>query len=168
MDDVLNFIVENYIWFIAGGIILLMTIIGYFAEKTKFGKVPNESKTKKKEKIVKQQDSASRLEKKIDEIAAAEVPVQETMEDAMENLDAIEYPDVNVEEKFVEPEVETVDATETIEVPEDLYAGLDGTPNAYKTNNESIEELEKDLPDIDTLKNEIEEDNTEDDDIWKF
>ena len=36
--EYLDFIADNYVWFIAGGVILLMTIIGYIAEKTDFGK----------------------------------------------------------------------------------------------------------------------------------
>lgn len=34
----MEFIVDNLVWFIAGGVVILMTIIGYFAEKTDFGK----------------------------------------------------------------------------------------------------------------------------------
>ena len=38
MELLLNFIVENYIWIIIIGIVVLMTIIGYIADKTDFGK----------------------------------------------------------------------------------------------------------------------------------
>ena len=34
----MSFIAENYIWFIIAGFVLLMIIIGYYAEKTNFGK----------------------------------------------------------------------------------------------------------------------------------
>ncbi|MFV0250162.1 MAG: hypothetical protein ACK5HP_03925 [Bacilli bacterium] len=50
----MEYILDNYIWFIIGGVILLMTIIGYFAEKTDFGKNKNEKVAKvKPEKIKK-------------------------------------------------------------------------------------------------------------------
>ena len=40
----MEFIVDNLVWFIVGGVIVLMTIIGYFAEKTNFGnKTPDEN-----------------------------------------------------------------------------------------------------------------------------
>lgn len=34
----MNFIVENYIFFLISGFILLMITIGYYADKTKFGR----------------------------------------------------------------------------------------------------------------------------------
>ena len=37
----MEFIVDNLVWFIVGGVIVLMTIIGYFAEKTNFGNKKN-------------------------------------------------------------------------------------------------------------------------------
>ncbi|MEG0408370.1 MAG: hypothetical protein RR623_05795, partial [Bacilli bacterium] len=48
----MEFITANIMWFIGGGIILLMTIIGYYAEKTDFGRrnidKPVKEKNKKK------------------------------------------------------------------------------------------------------------------------
>ena len=34
----MDFLLDNYVWFICGGVIAIMTIIGYFAEKTDFGR----------------------------------------------------------------------------------------------------------------------------------
>lgn len=34
----MSFIVDNYVWFIIAGFVLLMITIGYYAEKTNFGK----------------------------------------------------------------------------------------------------------------------------------
>ena len=36
--DFMTFVTENYLWFIVGGIVILMIVIGYFAEKTNFGR----------------------------------------------------------------------------------------------------------------------------------
>ena len=36
----MDFVIENYLWFAIGAVVLLMIIIGYFAEKTNFGKKP--------------------------------------------------------------------------------------------------------------------------------
>lgn len=48
----MDFIIDNYLWFIVGGIVLLMIIIGFFAEKTNFGKKPlREKKENKEEKV---------------------------------------------------------------------------------------------------------------------
>jgi len=45
----MDFVIDNYLWFVVGGIVLLMIIIGYFAEKTNFGKKPLSEKKPKKE-----------------------------------------------------------------------------------------------------------------------
>ena len=43
----MEFIMENYVWFAAGGIFLLMTLVGYIADKSNF---VNKQKTKDKQK----------------------------------------------------------------------------------------------------------------------
>ena len=45
----MDFVIDNYLWFVVGGIVLLMIIIGYFAEKTNFGKKTLSEKKPKKE-----------------------------------------------------------------------------------------------------------------------
>ena len=35
----MEFIINNYLWFLSGALIILMIIIGYYAEKTNFGKI---------------------------------------------------------------------------------------------------------------------------------
>lgn len=51
----MDFITENYIWFIVGGVVVLMAIIGYIADKTDFGrkgkteKIVDKKKKKNKE-----------------------------------------------------------------------------------------------------------------------
>lgn len=51
MDIYVDFFVDNWLWFLVGGIVLLMTLIGYIAEKTDFGRKEVEKKVKpKKEK----------------------------------------------------------------------------------------------------------------------
>lgn len=46
----MDFIINNYLWFIIGGILIFMIVIGYFAEKTDFGRKPLREK-KRKDKI---------------------------------------------------------------------------------------------------------------------
>ena len=47
----MEFVMNNIMWFIFAGIILLMTMIGYYAEKTDFGRnVDDDNKKPKKEK----------------------------------------------------------------------------------------------------------------------
>lgn len=49
----MNFIEENYLWFIIGGIVLVMIVIGYIAEKTDFGHKKIEKQEKPKENKLK-------------------------------------------------------------------------------------------------------------------
>lgn len=46
----MEFVMNNIMWFIGAGIILLMTMIGYYAEKTDFGRNVDDDKKSKKEK----------------------------------------------------------------------------------------------------------------------
>ena len=159
--EYLDFVIENYVWFLVGGIVLLMTLIGYFAEKTQFGK----KKSKKQEKIVEKTpvetvEIPSVSEQPEEVLFEQDMPMQDEevetaneTEEPMEDLDAIE---------IQEPE----EIEESEEIPEELYAGLDGTPNTYK-ETEKTEDLDMDLPNIEDLKTEI-DDTSSDDDIWRF
>lgn len=158
--EYLDFVIENYVWFLVGGIVLLMTLIGYFAEKTQFGK----KKSKKQEKIVekapvKSVEIPSVQEQPEELLFEQDMPVQDAEvemveEEPMEDLDAIEIQEPEEKEEIEE------------EIPEELYAGLDGTPNTYKSEKET-EDLDMDLPNIEDLKTDI-DDTSSDDDIWRF
>lgn len=158
--DYLNFVTENYIWFLVGGIVLLMTLIGYYAEKTKFGKKNKKEKVEEKTAPVKSVVIPTAQEQLEEILFERDMPAQdvevetvEETEEPMEDLDEIE---------IQEPE----ETTESEEIPEELYAGLDGTPNTYKEIEET-EDLEMDLPDIEDLRTNI-DDTSSDDDMWRF
>ena len=161
--EFMDFVIENYIWFLVGGVVILMTIVGYFAEKTEFGKKTN--KKAAKEEVVPTTDMESEPVEEIlfdDEMESIPNEIEEPMAD----LDAEEEPTVEEEAISTVEESEPVHLDipdETEEIPEDLYAGLDGTPNTYKEQSDN-EELDMDLPNIDSLK----DDEDSDDDIWKF
>jgi len=209
----MEFIAENYIWFIIIGIVVLMTIIGYIADKTNFTKKEENrekikgSKKKKKEKIeeveayeeipeenVPTQNNDILEEILVEDIPANEVPEINAMEDF--NMDSTKpefemgVPEVLGEEVLLENEeteplfreedtVQNLDEivaskpTEVSEnesqIEEDLYVGLDGTPNAYKEveNTDEQDDLEIELPSISSLDSELKEE-TDEDDVWKF
>ncbi len=171
--EYVDFVIENYIWFILGGVVILMTVIGYFAEKTEFGKTTNKKEKKEQAAPITQTESIPTEEVLLDD--ELESMPNEVEEEPMANLDAIEIAEPKVEEEsdsvpVEEPKEESNDIhyeqlkkeEETDEIPEDLYSGLDGTPNTYK-NNSNSSEIDMDLPNIDSLK-----DDMNDDDIWKF
>lgn len=207
----MEFIVENYIWFIIGGIVILMTIIGFIADKTNF--------TKKKENREKIKHSKKSEVEEIEELPEEE-PMVETPEiDPIEdfNMDVVEpafetdEPEITenqeivndvdnseitsfdeenvsdeettensildenqVENEKINENTENLESNEVLEQSlseeepeEDLYVGLDGTPNAYKEPEEKDENLEIELPSISSLDNELKEE-TDEDDVWKF
>ena len=152
----MDFVIENYIWFLVGGVVILMTIVGYFAEKTEFGKKTN--KKAEKDDVVPVTNMESEPVEEIlfdDELES--IP-NEPEEEPMADLDAEEEPAIE-ESEPVHLDV----PEETEEIPEDLYVGLDGTPNTYK-NQSDTDDVDMDLPNIDSLK----DDADSDDDIWKF
>ena len=72
----MQFIVDNYIWFIVGGVVLLMAIIGYFADRTNFGR--KEFQKRLKEPKEKNKDSKKETSKKgkVEEVIKEEVPIR--------------------------------------------------------------------------------------------
>lgn len=187
--EYLDFVIDNYIWFLVGGIVLIMTIIGYVAEKTEFGK-KSKKNSKKETKTVAQEEPEVFEQEEVNE--EVELPlveeveetvepeeelqnetIEESNEEPMEDLDEIEIKEPAITEDLETPLSEEV---EEDSIPEELYAGLDGTPNLYKNDDETdFEEKEDkfdiDLPNIEGLKEDtIDSDKNilEDDDIWKF
>ena len=72
----MQFIVDNYIWFIVGGVVLLMAIIGFFADRTDFGR--KEFQKRLKEPKEKNKDSKKETSKKgkVEEVIKEEVPIR--------------------------------------------------------------------------------------------
>ena len=72
----MEFFVDNWSWFLGGAVVLLMTLIGYIAEQTDFGRkeVQKQEKPKKiKEKKVKEKKVKEKKQKKSKENQETEV-----------------------------------------------------------------------------------------------
>lgn len=112
----MEFITDNYIWFIVGGVVILMAIIGYFADKTDFGRTkdkedkpkPAKKEKVKKEKKEKPQPKKEKIEVEVKGIGDLSQSITEQMKETLP----------------IEPQpIESV--------PQDLYAGIgDTTPPA--------------------------------------
>ena len=112
MKDILEFIVANYIWFLGGTIIILLAIIGSYADKTNFGQ-GKESKESKKE----EEDNN---EIKQDEIE----PVNTKVEDAASNIDE------NIDSNLTKEEnIDSNLAKEEPIIEEDKKADINEEPN---------------------------------------
>ncbi len=107
----MEFIIDNLVWFIAGGVVILMTIIGYFAEKTDFGKnlssknnEDEESAEIKKEKHTKKEKPTKKEKESKKEEIVQEQPMEEQL------LSDLPIPNLNqnpviLEQQNIEPMV---------------------------------------------------------------
>lgn len=159
----IEFFVDNWLWFLLAGTVLLMVLIGYIAEKTDFGRKEVEKKVKlKKEKKNKKEKKEQVTEVEKQEVVEPEVqislasPIEEqtTQED---NLIMEEVP----EELMVPFGDVTFDNlnnnVDTLEVPNEVVS--------------PVEELKMDdiqTPELPDLNSVVEDTDTDTDDVWKF
>jgi len=166
----MQFVFDNYIWFLVGGIIILMVVIGYIAEKTDFGhkeikKVEN--KKDKKEKDVKKLKKSN--------LKLNDVVYNEKKDEKVEVVDVEDKN--NIEEDLTVPLNTTKDETVVEDVVNNLNEDLTVPLNPDKVENQEVTlegNIEEDL--TVPLNNDgvIEETEKEEkvvnnnDDIWKF
>ena len=107
----MDFIADNYVWFIVGGIIILMAIIGYFADKTDFGrKVKTEKAEKNVDKIEKKKNKKDKKEKnkKPNKIEVDAKGIDELSKDVAEKNALIQSPNVLDQASFVPPSTDEI------------------------------------------------------------
>lgn len=180
----MEFIAENYIWFIIGGIIILMAVVGYIADITDFGRKKFDSQIKekpkkekkekvkkeKKEKIVEQPslEQNDNIETNIfNEIEMPVSPIEqpEVIENGSEQLNSFEPINEEVNLFVEEPVEESVEETTEEQVDQSLFAPLPGMEQPFGENVDNELKNEE-------VTNELEVQNESeiqsDDDIWKF
>lgn len=170
----MEFFVDNWLWFLVGAIVILMTLIGYIAEKTDFGRkdIPKKEKIKKeKPKKEKKQPSAKEELKEVLESepmpevqmslatdSIFEEPVQ-TLEEldntnietkTMEDLN-VPFGDISFEEQSVEEAYEPVENLNN-SFEEFTYA----EPTSVEAPVETFEPMEE-LTSVDEETEEIED-----------
>lgn len=162
MDIYVDFFVDNWLWFLVSGIVLLMTLIGYIAEKTDFGRKEVEKKVKpKKEKKNKKEKKEQVTEVEKQEVEpevqiSLATPIEEqpkeevTMEDIPEEL-KVPFGDVTFD-NITDTNVETL------------------MPTLEETESSGVEELKMDIPtpELPDLNSVVEDTDTDNDDVWKF
>lgn len=163
----MDFVIENYLWFAIGAVVLLMIIIGYFAEKTNFGKKPLKE-TKEKQDVSNETSDAEAKEEPAEQVNA-ETDINTPVEslDAVDNLETTEVPE-EIKEPLAENDMPEVSMPE-----EDLNVPF----GDQKVKPAEVKEEEpvatSEVPEIpDTPKVEETKDNAisdeADDDVWKF
>lgn len=186
MQTILEYIMLNYTWFLGAAIIILLAIIGSYADKTNFGQgkdkkeinqntgfnqnkllsetLKQEQPVLKSEKISKQENENTITQQTANEIVESQkalVNKTDNLEENNSNLDNVE----RLEEKFSEfdkefdallPKKDILDV-ELLDEINDL--SLDKTQKINLTDIPDLDDV--DLPKIRSL-------NSIDEDIWKF
>ena len=167
----MDFILDNYIWFIIGGIVIIMIVIGFFAEKTDFGKKPFGGEHKKDNsdndhvQSFTENDIAKLRDKRINDVLEQQkdeqlIPLVEadSQNENNENNDAAQ---IENNEKAEVVQIESVDSLPDLELPQTDFDAHFVQP---EINIDSIDEgVETDIPEV------VEDDMTlNEDDVWKF
>lgn len=160
----MDFIVDNYVWFIVGGVIILMAIIGYIADKTDFGRKNKEeqnSEKKVKEKKVKEK----KVDEKKEKIKVEAKGINELTQKAAKDSQIPLENDVNKDNASV-----PISSNENID--QSLFAPLSDktTEEIVQTNgiNDNFELKNVEPTKLESQNSEKSQPVMEDEDIWKF
>ena len=141
MEDVISFLQANYVWFIVGLVVILMTVVGYYAEKKGFsfgGKTTPKSNDDNDEEL----EEAVELKSLKKEEGIADIVRENTEEDLAPNYETEEEQNIEpqVEEKqedkidleasnedLYKPLSDSKDEEDINGIPEELYAPLGST-----------------------------------------
>ena len=189
----MEFFVDNWFWFLLGGTVVLMTLIGYIAEKTDFGR-KDMQKTEKPKKVKKSKKTKEQVEENYEE-PKAEVQIALATdaildEDNVQPIEQVEefsgFQDISNEETSNDENIDFAPESqvENLEVPQNLEYN-DTAAESLETLNVPIEDVvftepteivepslnytdtivpNIDLPDLDSIVTG----QDDADDVWKF
>lgn len=184
----MQFLADNYFWFILGGIIILMAIIGYIADKTDFGRnKESKPKTTKPEKKVKEKKVKEKKTSKTKIEAKGLADLSQSITEKMQQELPILNEEVETKEEDLYAPIGDVQADQSDTISQDLYAPMPPADSNMEqpVNIDAINSVEEPIANepfeepvaedvlqpvgMDTLP-ETEETQpvSEDDDIWKF
>ncbi len=178
MDAFIEFVTANSMWFIIGGIVIVMAIIGYFVDKTDFGrkkeeKEPKEPKEQKPKKEKKEKKQKVEIENKGLNDLTKPVEVEETKEETTtadvkdEDLFTPLSNEINAElgnEVVDESLFEPLTSESTTEQPIDVTKQTsDVTPIEVPAEN-----TETPVETADSSVEQPTEEKKSEDDVWKF
>ena len=171
----MEFFVENWIWFLVAGVVILMTLIGYIAEKTDFGRkdIPKKEKVKKVKEEVIENDELEEVQVKPEvQISLAtdsiledsDVSFEEKIEGTSEDMDT-QFEGLT----FDEPIESMTDVLEENNNSESFVSEVVSEEPVEELSFEKVSEPEIELPDLDSIvSEEVSDDDDDDDDVWKF
>ena len=164
----MDFIVDNYFWFIVGGVVVLMIIIGYIAEQTDFGRKP--LRKKKSNNAVEVSDSDN---KEVDEATAETIETEEILESAEAIPNEIVVEGGNTDMELPEDVVDEdgLDSFEQVDTEETVVEDAVEEPTEKDITDIDIPEVAseaaEDEPAVSETVEEVIADDSEDD-VWKF
>lgn len=178
----MEFLRDNYVWIIIAAIIIIMTLIGYIAEKTNYktnkGRKENLPKKGFDENI---NENDEIIEERVNEIPDeynSEIENNEISSTDMYNFDEDSNDEVDYKEESspISDNVDELKPLEDLETHSQLESSTDLDSsnieepipdNEVKDSENDDNNLEIELPNIETLNEEI-KDVIDEEDVWKF
>ena len=148
MDSVIDFVIDNYIWFAIGAIAILMIIIGFIAEKTDFGRKPFGNKKSEDGTESNDTEVAPIEEVTGNDVAGSDEVIELDTNDDTTDLSFEDQQDVNNEDVVNLPDEDENNNEEDLNVP----LGDQEIVETTVDDNVSIPE----------------EEEASEDDVWKF
>lgn len=147
----IEYIVGHYAWFLGAIVLILLAVLGYYADKTNFGQ----------KKIAKKNKNEESTEVEIKEEIVETPNLEETAEEAIENPQSLNIDSKTIEEQKeileekIEPVLEEV-VEETIEDP--VPSEIDKIEEAEDSFNKVSEQIDSLLPEKDVINIDLLED----------
>ena len=176
----MDFILDNYVWFIIGIIVLLMAIVGYIADVTDFGRKSFSKKTKetkekpKEDKVEEVKDTLANVDTVVNnELPVDNTEVTEVPADVPEPINEVETTENNDFES-AELSTDTSDLFTPMEPAAELPEAEiknDFADELVDDNGTVDQSLFEPLPSIDdtaTETTETPEKTGTEEDVWKF
>lgn len=159
----MDFIIENYVWFIVAFVVIVMAIIGYFADKTDFGrKIEKKEKKQNNKKNEKIKVEAKGINELTQNIAESNKDVASTNQgENIVNIDQIK------EQEKLDPM-----PIDNENIDQSLFAPLTDTTSKEQINDVVNSPVELKNIEPTNINNEVINNNeknvSEDEDIWRF
>lgn len=161
MTKILEYIMLNYTWFLGGMIIILLAIIGSYADKTNFGQGKEKESNKKTEDLIipnKGLDDYARELSDKEHSISQENP--EILNNQKEDLSKLEGNDTNLLEtdnsSINETDNSSINETEKIESEENIHELEDAHENDFEKDFDKFtEEFNATLPKKDIMDGEL-------------
>lgn len=166
----MEFVMDNYIWFIVGGIVILMAVIGYFADKSDFGRKKfNEEiieKPKKEKKQRNKEEKPTKIEVDAKGIGELSQSVIENNLKEQSNVDSIKENNEDIDQSLFAP---LENPGQEDKAPNDDSNVVEEVIENHDDDPKTVTDLNPIEPTTLNVANDSNNQSTsDDDDIWKF